>query len=76
MKRELRRFYAEKAKARVRSYSFARWVSEDKFGIYAVTPARCSRGGCCGNPRRYRKEKLTIQEVRQVDSFKDYLNDC
>lgn len=71
MNRELRRFYDERAKARVRKYSLSRWVPEHKVGVYAKTTARCSRGYCCGNPRRYRKED-TFQEIKQLDSFKDY----
>lgn len=78
MNRELRRFYAERAKTRIVKHTlYPRWIDVNDavhVGILAKTPARCSRGGCCGNPRRYRKE-VTIQELKQLDSYKDFLKD-
>lgn len=78
MNRELRRFYAHRAKTYiVKHTSYNRWIdgSEVSIGILARTPARCSRGWCCGNPRKYQKDRLTIQELKQLDSFRDWLNE-
>lgn len=77
MNRELRRFYARKAKVYIIKYTeYSRWVDvEDKrrIGIFSKTPAHCSKANCCGNPRRYQKDRLTRQELKQLDSFKDWL---
>lgn len=37
-----------------------------KIGIAIDTPTPCSSPGCCGNPRKRRKNVKTIQERRKL----------
>lgn len=70
MKRAIRRHHAErlkaKAKRRIISRSFYKEASKEAIGKYFQVHGTFCSGFCCGNPRRFFKDKLTIGEKRNL----------
>lgn len=75
-KRAIRRHHvARLKKTRAHYFVFNWWDNTGKrLGVISQYPKKCS---CpmCGNPRKYDKQKLTMQEQRHRDCYCDGLEE-
>lgn len=77
MKRAERRNQETKIKQKIKRIlkEQKRNVTEEVIGkLASVHGAKCSCG-VCGNPRKYSKHKLTLQEIKQNNKLRDELTD-